>query len=663
MPGALLETREQLLSALRSDPRFSDWTVRGEGAGYVELARDPVVLVLAWPDLWRDRALVEPHLTRARSGNYTLIVVGTADDLASGRVDELAAAAVRISPLAVPTSSAALALALRSLGDAEQRTFDRAEVELALERAMYEKDLLIDIGRALSQQRDRQALYNLILRRAREVTGADAGTIYEVKKDTAPDPDNPDPEGRKIHFVESQNDSIVIELQGLPPPMLISSKSIVGACVRSGEVINIPDLYALDEPGSGTNPWGVTHDRTLDTKHGYQTRSMLTVPMISARNQVIGVIQLINKRARGALKLTEPADFDSKVLPFDFVSSRFAFTLASQAGIALENALLYNEVTELFQGFVKASVTAIEARDPTTSGHSERVAILTVGLAEVADRANYPGFRLGVDDARQIEYAALLHDFGKVGVREPVLVKAKKLYEHDRALVEARFDYIRKVLENERLERKLRYLLEASRDQVAAELEAVDREAEAKLKEVDDIVAFVLQANQPTVLEQGGFDRIADIAARTFFGPDGTQRPYLTSQEAVALQIMRGSLTEDERREIESHVTHTYNFLRLIPWSRNFIQVPEIAGAHHEKLDGTGYPKGIKAAEIPPAAKMMTISDIYDALTASDRPYKKAVPIPKALDIIKSEVDRNKLDVVLFNLFVEAKVWEKVKNR
>ena len=652
MPGALLETRDQLVSAVRSDPRLGAWSVREEGAGWLEVVRAPVVMVLVWPELWRDRAQLEPHLTRARSGNYSLLLVGTADELADGRVEELADGAVHLTPLVVPIPPGALALSLVSLAEANRRVLERAEVELALERAMYEKDLLIDIGRALSQQRDRTALFNLILRRAREVTGADAGTIYEVIGD------DPDPEKNKVRFVESQNDSVVMESTGFEMP--VSPKSIVGNCVLNGDVINIPDLYALDEPGSGTNPWGVTHDRTFDTQHGYQTRSILTVPMISARKQVIGVIQLINKRARGANKLTEPSDFDNKVLPFDYVSSRFAFTLASQAGIALEAAKLYEEVTNLFEKFVDASVTAIEARDPTTSGHSKRVALLTEDLAKVAD-GRYQDFTTTPDDLQQIRYAALLHDFGKVGVREPVLVKAKKLYEHDRALVEARFDYIRKALENERNERKVRYLLEASREQVAAELEAADRDAEAKIKEVDDMVRFVLQANQPTVLEQGGFERIADIAARTFAGPNGEPRPYLTEEEATALQIMRGSLTEEERRQIESHVTHTYNFLRTIPWGKSFLKVPEIAGAHHEKLDGTGYPRGISAAEIPAGAKMMAISDIYDALTASDRPYKRAVPRDKALDIIKSEVDRNKLDRLLFDMFVEARVWRVVE--
>ena len=650
----MLETRDEVLAALRADTRFSEWSIREEGDGYVELMRGPVAVVLAWPDLWTDPARIAPHLTRARSGNYSLLLIGRAEDLAGSAVDAIGEGAVHMSLVTLPTTAAALALQLRAWGEACRRMLERADVELSLERARYENDLLIDIGRALSQQRDLRQLLNLILRKARDVTGADAGSVYVVEGD------DPDPARRTLRFVESQNDSITMESKGFT--MAVSPSSIVGACVLAGEVINIPDLYALDAPGSGNNPWGFVHDRSFDKRHNYQTRSMITVPMISARNQVIGVIQLINRRARGTTRLTSAEDFDKKVLPFDDVSTNYASTLASQAGIALENALLYDEVRTLFEGFVKASVTAIEARDPTTSGHSERVASLTVELAVVADRAdsgNYADYRLSLDDKKQIEYAALLHDFGKVGVREHVLVKAMKLYEHDRALVESRFEFIRKTLEHERADRKLRYLMEASRDKVASELEAVDRDIQIKLAEVDDIVGFILQANQPTVLEQGGFERIRDIAQRTFTTYDGASRPYLTAEEATALQIARGSLTEDERKEIESHVTHTYNFLRQIPWGKTFRDVPEIAGAHHEKLDGTGYPKGRKALEIPPAAKMMSISDIFDALTASDRPYKKAVPVPKALDILKSEVDRNKLDAVLYQMFVEAKVWER----
>jgi HD-GYP domain-containing protein (c-di-GMP phosphodiesterase class II) len=671
---ASIESREQVLSALAADPRLGDWSVESGEPGFLELALGPVILILAWPEVWQDSGRLAPHLTRARCGNYTLVLVGRPDELAHAPADELSGSPMRMTILTVPTSPAALAIALRSRGEADRRTLELADLELSLERASYENEMLIDVGRALSRERDLGALFGMILRRAREVTGADAGSVYVVE---GHDPDGPsgperpdlsDTAPRRLRFIESQNDSIAVESQGFTIP--VSPSSIVGACVLAKEPISVPDLYRLDPPGSGNNPWGFVHDRSFDLRHNYQTRSMITVPMISARDQVIGVIQLINKRARGVTRLTEPSDFIDKVLPFDVVSTEYATTLASQAGIALENAQLYDEVRTLFEGFVKASVTAIESRDPTTSGHSERVASLSVELAVQADREStgpYADFRLTPDDRKQLEYAALLHDFGKVGVREHVLVKAMKLYEHDRALVEARFAFIRKTLEGERLERKIQYLLEASRDPVAARVRESGREdpdeIDAKLKELDDIVAFILKCNQPTLLEQGGFDRIQEIAARTFLGPTGEPRPYLAPHEATALQIARGSLTEDERREIESHVVHTYNFLRQIPWGRSFRNVPEIAGAHHEKLDGTGYPRGRKAEDIPPAVRMMTISDIFDALTASDRPYKKAVPVPKALDILASEVERAKLDRTLFDLFVSARVWERALRR
>ncbi|HKE17747.1 MAG TPA: HD domain-containing phosphohydrolase [Kofleriaceae bacterium] len=663
MASASIESREHVVAALAADPRLTGWTVHPASEdGYLELARGPVICVLAWPALWRDADRLAPHLARARCGNYTLFLVGRADQLADAPADQAGDPALRMTVLTVPTSPAALVIALGARGESDRRSLELAHLELALEQAHYENDMLIEVGRALSRERDVGALFGVILKRAREVTGADAGSVYVVEGDD-PDAAEAGAAPRRLRFIESQNDSVAIESLGFTMP--VSPSSIVGACVLAKRAISIPDLYRLDPPGAGNNPWGFVHDRSFDQRHGYQTRSMITVPMISARDQVIGVIQLINKHPRAVSRLAAAADFD-KVLPFDDVSTEYATSLASQAGIALENALLYDEVRTLFEGFVKASVTAIEARDPTTSGHSERVASLTVELAQVADREDtgpYADFRLSSDDRKQIEYAALLHDFGKVGVREPVLIKAMKLYEHDRALVQARFEFIRQALETERLERKLLRAVEASRDEMTAAMMSVDGDIEARLRELDDMIGFVLKANQPTVLEQGGFERIQDIAARTFLGPAGDARPYLTPEEATALQIARGSLTEGERREIESHVVHTYKFLRTIPWGRTFRSVPEIAGAHHEKLDGTGYPHGRKAAEIPPAARMMTISDIFDALTASDRPYKKAVPVPKALDILASEVKGAKLDPALFDLFVSARVWERALRR
>ena len=302
-------------------------------------------------------------------------------------------------------------------------------------------------------------------------------------------------------------------------------------------------------------------------------------------------------------------------------------------------------------------MTAIEQRDPTTSGHSQRVADLTVSLAKMTERAargSYADYRTSSDELKQIEYAALLHDFGKVGVRENVLVKAKKLFDHEKELLLARFDFIRRDVEAELGRRKIDALV-AGRGPDA--LAALDADLVVRLAELDEFVRLILAANEPTILDRGGFERLADLGARTFTDVRGDQRPYLSAREIEALQILRGSLTSGERVEIESHVSHTYNFLRRIPWGRTFKDVPEYAGSHHEKLDGTGYPRHLSGPAIPIPARMMTISDIYDALTASDRPYKRAVPIDKALDIISSEVKAGKCDAELYQIFVEAEVW------
>jgi HD-GYP domain-containing protein (c-di-GMP phosphodiesterase class II) len=648
---------DDLVNAVARDRRMSGYRVRRQGDGWIELevvaqrTRNPVMLVLAWPEVWRDPVALQPHLVRARSGNYGLIMVGSDDVLEDAKLDA-APTDADLTAIVAPMAMVRLLLLLRTRSDAIAMRMQAAGLELELERSRHENDMLISIGRALSQERDIQSLLGIILRRACEVTNADAGSVYIVEGH------DEDVSKRTLRFAVSQNESRNVQSAGFTMP--ISASSIVGTCVLSGDRINVPDLYNLDEPGVGNNPWGFVHDRSFDDKYRYQTRSVLAVPMISARAEVIGVIQLINKRAKGWIQLDLPADFEDGVVPFDDVSEAYVAALASQAGIALENVLLYEEVKTLFDSFVKAAVTAIESRDPTTSGHSERVAELTVGLARAVNRAesgHYREVRFSRDDLTQIEYAALLHDFGKVGVREHILVKAKKLYEHERELILQRFQLIKRGFKIEGLESKMRYLMEASRDQVAAELEKVDKDLVAKVTELDNIIQFILQANEPTVLDQGGFERLAELSGMTYRDEVGTQLPYLTHDEATCLQIRRGSLTDNERLEINSHVVHTYNFLVRIPWSRTLRDVPGIAGAHHEKLDGSGYPNRLKGDAIPVPARMMAISDIYDALTASDRPYKKAMPVEKALDILSSDVKRGQLDADLFEVFVGARVW------
>ena len=387
--------------------------------------------------------------------------------------------------------------------------------------------------------------------------------------------------------------------------------------------------------------------------------------MISAREEVIGVIQLINKRAKGWIQLDLPSDFDDGVVPFDEVSGTYVAALASQAGIALENVLLYEEVKTLFDRFVKAAVTAIEAAIRRRRVTSQRVAELTVGLAKAVNRAesgHYREVRFSRDDLTQISYAALLHDFGKVGVREHVLVKAKKLYEHERELILQRFQLIKRGYKIEGLETKVRYLMESTRDQVADQLTAIDRDLAGKVAELDDIIRFILSSNEPTVLERGRLradrrDRRDELHRRG----QPARAPFLRPDEASSLQIRRGSLTETERLEINNHVVHTHSFLRQIPWSRTLRDVPAIAGAHHEKLDGTRLSVGLRGDKIPVPARMMAIRDIYDALTASDRPYKKAMPAEKALDILSSDVKHGQLDSNLFEVFLGARVWALVE--
>jgi HD-GYP domain-containing protein (c-di-GMP phosphodiesterase class II) len=627
--------------------------VRSAGGGFIELDIGAGSVVLAWPEIWRDRARLGPHLTRARAGYSPLVLMGTDDDFAAGAIEHLRDEG-DLAACALPVGPERLILLLRNYRELCRLRREAAEGELQADRYQFEIDELTSIGRALSSQRNLDKLLPLILEKARDVTGADAGSIYVVEGE--------DDTERRLRFKVSQNVSVKLDFTEFTLP--VSEKSIVGRCVISREVINIPDLYKLDEPGTGNNPWGFKHNRAFDEKIGYQTRSMLTVPMIDAGSNVIGVIQLINKKRRPEDLLRSPEEFDKRVLPFDARSSNLATTLASQAGISLENAMLYDEISSLFEGFVRASVTAIESRDPTTSGHSQRVADLTVGLAMVTSEniqtGPYAGYRATDDELKQIEYAALLHDFGKVGVRENVLVKAKKLYEGDLALILSRFDYIRRDLDADIERRKVQALLEG-RDHSL--LDMLDEEHAARLKELDEYIAFVLKVNEPTVLEQGGFERLADIARRLYKDPRGGDQPYLKPHEVETLQILRGSLTVTERIEIESHVSHTYNYLRRIPWGRAYQNIPEYAGSHHEKLDGTGYPRRLKAEQIPIPARMMTIADIYDALTASDRPYKKAVPRDKALDIIGFEVKAGKVDDDLFRIFIDAKVWERLTPR
>ncbi len=570
----------------------------------------------------------------------------------------------------------------------------RRELGEKLANATHEIHELNQIGAALSAEHDTEKLLELILTKSREITLADAGSLYLVEtiaadegegsetakilalEDTNPDAPKLVPEQikedgkiggklvkshephvrKQLRFKLAQNDSVQIPFR--EHVMEISQRSIAGHVALTGETVNIPDAYHMLEDV----PYSI--NRKFDEDSGYRTKSIMAVPMRNQKDEIVGVVQLINAKKKWDAKLLKIADVVQHVVPFASRQQEIIQSLASQAAVALENSRLYEAIQRLFEGFVRASVIAIEARDPTTSGHSFRVANLTVALAEAVDRADsgpYAGIQFNRTEMKEIRYASLLHDFGKVGVREEVLVKAKKLYPAQLELISQRFHFVKRTMENLSLKSKLDYALEKGREQYMKDVGRFDDMLREQLAEVDGYFKTVLESDEPTVLPEGNFDKLLDIAARRYLDFDGEEKALLTGDEVRLLSIRKGSLDDAERKQIESHVVHTFNFLQQIPWTKEIKNIPAIARGHHEKLNGLGYPYKLSAPEIPVQTRMMTISDIFDALSAADRPYKKAISMERALEILGYAVKDGEIDAALFEVFKQARVFDRWK--
>ncbi|HEX7477250.1 MAG TPA: HD domain-containing phosphohydrolase [Polyangiales bacterium] len=627
---------DALQSELQADARWSEAELRRMPEGLeVQRGRARVLLIEG------ECVLSEPALLeRAVRGDFGLLIVGAAP----AGLKEMLKPGSTVAVLDDGADGDQAFLAIDGLLERVELKQSAATRVKELSRYRYELDELVTIARALTQERDIDKLLGLILEKSRYITGADAGSLYVLE----PEPSGDAP--LRLRFKLSQNDSVQFASREFTIP--VSTRSIAGAAALIKQPINIADVYALDP----SKPY--KFDESFDKRVGYRSVSMLTMPMISAEDEVIGVIQLINRKVDPRGKLQTPEDFQRGVLPFDARSEELLTTLAAQAGIALENALLYEEIRTIFEGFVRASVQAIEQRDPTTSGHSLRVSVLSCALAEKVDASvagPYGETRFSRRDLQELQYASLLHDFGKIGVREQVLVKAKKLYPHQSSSIRARIEFAIKTAENATLSRKLA-LVQQGAD--GAALLALDAELERCKAELLAAWQTIEKANEPTVLKEGDFSRIAEIGALSYLAFDGQPTRLLSEDEVIALQIPRGSLSPTEYDEIRSHVVHTYNFLSKIPWGKSMAQVPIIAGAHHERLNGTGYPRGATSVAIPVQSKIMTIADIYDALTARDRPYKRALPVEKALEILSFEVKDGHLDADLVQIFREAEVFK-----
>lgn len=525
-----------------------------------------------------------------------------------------------------------------------------AEIHLReeLEHARAQLGELNKIGMALMSERDPQRLLGLILTQARRLSGSDAGSLYLVETDGDG--------AERLHFLRSQNDT----LPDLPSPdftLPLDDTSIAGYVALTGKPLVLADVYEMPEG----LPFSFNR-AAFDEKYGYRAKSMLVVPMMDHKDRVVGVLQLINRKSEPSAAIRTDEDSDRWVLPYTDREVAIVQSLAGQAAVSIENGRLYQSIEALFRGFIKAASTAIDRRDPTTAGHSARVTRLTVLTAELVNQQTEGPFKdafFTAEELKQLEYAGLLHDFGKVAVREEVLVKQKKLPPVLGAEVAARFRLIKRTLEAQASQEKVRLLCEKGPD-AGALVAAVDAKLAEDLATLERYRVAVEEANIPRVLPEEAAGILQEIAKKTFVAPDGAEHPYLTEEELHFLSIKKGNLDPAERKQIEDHVVHSYDFLENIPWTEELSRVAEIVRGHHEKLNGKGYPDGVGGDQLSLETRIMTVCDIFDALTASDRPYKKALPTEKALAILRMEADEGALDRDVVDLFCSSGVYKEV---
>lgn len=529
--------------------------------------------------------------------------------------------------------------------------------EQAASRAELVEQLL-DIGAALSSTYDLSELLTLILTKSREITCSDAGSVYLVDRtDEIP----------SLLFKVAQNHSRPqVSFQEFAIPL--TRQSLAGYVALTGETLNLADAYTLNPDV----PYQL--DRSFDRDINYHTRSVLVLPMQNREGDTIGVLQLINRKVQPDLVVT-PENVLEATQPYSEWEERILHSLASQAAISIERNQLQESIENLFEGFVKASVQVIEARDPCTYGHSERVAELTVRLSEEVNSVTTGPLRKLHFNQRQIQeirYAALLHDFGKVGVPEAILVKQKKLYPSQLEVIRHRFALAKRTLQMECAQSKFRHLIEHPQHR-HTEIQAICShcqdlaQLDTKLGEailaLDHYWQILLEANEPRILAEEPLARLRELSGYTYRDADGQLRPLVSPDEMAQLMVTKGNLTSEERLAIEYHVTYSYEFLKRIPWTVNLKQVPEIAYGHHEKLDGSGYPQGLKGQEIPIQAQLMTIADIYDALTAGDRPYKRGLPVEAAIKILRQEAEQGRINYEFLQLFQQRQVFSVLGHR
>jgi len=496
---------------------------------------------------------------------------------------------------------------------------------------------LTEIGLALSAEKNLDKLLEMILDEARLFTNADAGTLY-IK------------EGNKLNFKIIQNDSIKIRMGGTSnqaitfPPVELQMSNVSAYVVIKDKSVNIPDVYNSDL-------FDFTGPKEFDNRTKYRTKSMLVIPMKNHENDVIGVLQLINA------KDIQTGD----VISFSESFEELTHSLASQAAIAITNVKLIQDMENLFNSFVKVMATAIDEKSPVTAGHIRRVAELTCKMANTITEKKEGPFAnvyFDKDQLNELKIAGWMHDIGKVATPVQIIEKGKKLESiFDRVnYIALRFHYITKAVEVEAYKKKVELLEQKAPKE---EIDNLERETEKKLQEIEESTNLVMICNEPgEYLEDEKIEKLGKLAKMTYKEGE-KQLPLLSEDELLNLSIRKGSITEAERQKMQDHAAISLKMLEQIPFTKKLKNIPLFAGAHHEYLNGKGYPKGLKGDEIPLEGRILAVVDVAEALSAQDRPYKKAMPMEQVYKILGFMVKDGELDPQVVDLIIKEKVLER----
>jgi HD-GYP domain-containing protein (c-di-GMP phosphodiesterase class II) len=506
-----------------------------------------------------------------------------------------------------------------------------------VEHLIQQINRLAEIGRALSGEHDLNTLLEKICDEVRKFTYADACTLYIVKEN-------------QLHITIFQNHSMGIRMGGktgeelnMPPVNLVES-NVSAYVALKGVSVNIPDVY-------DTDLFDFTGPKEFDQHTGYHSTSMLVCPMRNHEDDIIGVLQLVN-----ALNPDT-----GEIIPFlpDYIS--LTESLASQAAVSITNARLINDMEHLFESFVEVMATAIDEKSPITGGHIRRVANLTMVMAEElhkSDKHPFQDVQFTPEKFHELRVASWMHDIGKVTTPVEIIEKSKKLETiFDRAeFVDLRMQFIIQSTRLEAAQTQLKMLHDGA---TLEQVNTLEENTAKVLQELKEIREFILKCNEPSeYLEDEHIEHLHKISQKTYTDEKGHPQPFLTPDELKNLSIRKGSINEQERQVMKNHAQVTLDMLAKIPFTKKLKNIPNFAGAHHECINGMGYPLGLKGGEIPFEGKLMAVTDIAEALTAKDRPYKRAMPLDQVYKVLRKMVDNNELDRDLVEFFINENIYQ-----